>query len=110
PYDCLAWAAIIFSTTVQDTDGDGLPDMLEDVSGLKEPTGELLPDLRAMGASSRHKDLFIEIGAMRAGPHTKYGSAVAPFHSTPPLVAQVEDMAGHNHLPTPGVLKQVGDA
>ena len=29
PYDCLSWAAIIFSTTVQDTDEDGLPDKLE---------------------------------------------------------------------------------
>src|SRR5690349_4133312 len=32
PYDCLAWAAIIFSTRVQDSDADGIPDKLEDLS------------------------------------------------------------------------------
>ena len=56
PHDCLSWAAIIFSTTVQDADGDGLPDKLEDISGLKEPDGAPLPDLHAMGASKLHKD------------------------------------------------------
>ncbi len=62
----MAWAAIVFSTTVKDTDGDGLPDKLEDVSGLMDPDGQALPDLHAMGASSRHKDLFVELGAMKA--------------------------------------------
>src|SRR5258706_10216658 len=100
PYDCLSWAAIIFSTTVQDTDGDGLPDRLEDVSGLKHPSGELLPDLHAMGAHSRHKDLFTEIGAMWAQPGTAYGSGAI----------QEVDGAGHNHLPTPPVVKMLGDA
>src|SRR5215475_7375285 len=37
PYDCLSWAAVIFSTRLQDTDGDGIPDKLEDVSGLRDP-------------------------------------------------------------------------
>src|SRR5262245_8497121 len=62
PYDALAYSAIVFSTTVQDVDGDGLPDRLEDVSGLKDADGKLLPDLHAMGASSSHKDFFAEIG------------------------------------------------
>ncbi len=100
PYDCLAWAAMIFSTTVKDTDGDGLIDKLEDISGLKDPGGAPLPDLRAMGASSRRRDLFAEVGALWAAPGTAYGSGAA----------MEVDGAGHNHLPTPEVLKMVGDA
>ncbi|MBZ5558861.1 MAG: hypothetical protein LAO77_16440 [Acidobacteriia bacterium] len=106
-YDCLTWAAIAFSTTVQDSDGDGIPDKLEDVSGLKQPNNEPLPDLHAMGASSRHKDIFVEIGAMTADPDTGYGSINAPFN---PATPRVVDAAGHSHLPTPDVLKLVGDA
>ena len=52
-YDCLTWAAIIFSTTVADRDQDGLIDRLEDFNDrLKEPNGAPLPNLKAMGASS----------------------------------------------------------
>ncbi len=97
PYECLAWSAIIFSTTVQDADHDGLPDRLEDISGLLAPNGTPLPDLHAMGASSQHKDLFIEAGAMAADPGTTYGSGEV-------------DPTGHNHLPTPAVLKLIGHA
>jgi len=107
PYDCLAWAAIVFSTSVKDDDADGLPDKLEDVSGLMDPDGKALPDLHAMGASSRHKDLFVELGAMKAKPGTAYGSIDAPLNAD---TVQVVDGAGHNHLPTPAVLKLVGDS
>src|SRR5262245_59750595 len=107
PYDCLTWAAVIFSTRVQDTDADGIPDKLEDVSGLSDPDGSALPDFRAMGASSMHKDFFVEVGAMKAVAGTTYGSASAPLNAD---VAQAVDPAGHNHLPTPAVLKLVGDA
>ncbi len=107
PYDCLAWAAIVFSTSVKDDDGDGLPDKLEDVSGLMDPDGKALPDLHTMGASSRHKDLFVELGAMKAKPGTAYGSIGAPLNAD---TAQIVDGAGHNHLPTPAVLKLVGDS
>ena len=83
-----------------DTDLDGLPDKLEDISGLKDPNGEPLPDFRAMGASPTRRDLFVEVGAMWAEPGTAYGTGSA-----------VEvDGSGHNHLPTPAVLKMVGDA
>jgi hypothetical protein len=105
-YDCLTWAAIIFSTTVPDRDGDGLVDRLEDSSTdgagnqWKDASGQPLPDLHAMGASSAHKDLFVEIAAMVASPGTSYGVGAA----------QVVDAVGHNHTPTPGALKMVGDA
>src|SRR5476651_2691364 len=107
PSSCLAWNAIVFSTAVQDTDGDGLVDLLESRSGLKEPDGHHLPDIHAMGADPLHKDLFIEIGAMKADPGTGYGSAAAPFNATTPRMV---DADGHNHMPSPAVLKMVGDA
>jgi hypothetical protein len=113
PYECLAWGAIIFSTAVADVDGDGIPDGLEDASGgLKDPptpafpNGQPLPNLNQMGASSGHKDLFVEINAMWAPPGTTYGSPNAPFSATQD---HITDGDGHNHLPRPEVLKMVGD-
>lgn len=101
PYDCLAWAAIICSTTVKDTDDDGYPDLLESsTTPLKGPDGQTLPDMRAMGATPRHKDIFIEVGGMKADPGTSYGSGGN----------RVTDTHGHSHLPSPAVLKNVGDA
>jgi hypothetical protein len=81
---------------VADTDADGLPDKLEEVSGLKLPNGTPFPDLHAMQATKEHKDVFVEIGALNAGAGTFYGP--------------VEDETGHSHLPTPGVIKLLGDA
>lgn len=108
PYECLSWGAVIFSTAVADVDRDGLPDGIEDaVSGLKEPNGVPLPNLNAMGASSLHKDLFVEMNAMWAAPGTTYGSVNAPASPTTP---QVVDAQGHIHMPTPVALKMLGDA
>ena len=108
PYDCLSWAAIIFSTTVADLDKDNLIDKHEDsVNTLKEPNGADLPNLKSMGANSQKKDLFLEVGALTAPPGTTYGSVSAPFS---PTVAQVTDEVGHNHLPPPAVWKTFGDA
>ena len=94
------WSAMIFSATVADTDADGQPDKLEDTNNMKLPDGTLLPDLKAMGATKNHKDVFLELGALYADPGTTYG--VGP--------AAVVDGAGHNHLPTPAVIKLLGDA
>ena len=55
------------------------------------PNGEPLPNLNAMGASSSHPDLFVEINAMKADTQTGFG--------------YVE----HDHMPTADVLKMVGD-
>ena len=95
--DCLSFSAIVLSTKVRDDDEDGLVDTWE-APGT---------DLYDMGARQGQKDLFVEIGAMWAAPGTTYGSPAAPFSSTEPVVV---DPAGHSHLPTPAVLKVVGDA
>jgi hypothetical protein len=114
PLACRASAAVIFSTAIADVDHDGLPDGLEDAAGglndpptASLPSGDPLPNLKAMGASSSHKDIFIEVNAMKADPGTSYGSASAPFNST---ATTITDAVGHNHLPTPDVLKLVADA
>src|SRR4030095_2221297 len=93
PYECLAWSAMIFSTTVRDADKDGLPDRLEEASGLKSPDGKALPDLHGMLASPLHKDIFIEMGALK-------GDAGSDAYTAD----------GHNHLPNAAVLRLVGDA
>lgn len=114
PYECLSIAAIVFSTTVADEDGDGLPDGLEQaMSGLKDPptpafpNGQPLPNLHAMGARVGQKDLFVEINSMWAPQGTTYGSPSAPYNAT---LASVTDELGHDHMPSPAVLKLVGDA
>ena len=92
--DCLSWSAIIFSTTVQDSDSDGLLDVWETHSGLTDPNGQPLPNLSAMGANPFAKDLFVEIGYMTT-PATTYGGVAKPEHS---------------HLPAQESLKLVANA
>ncbi|HXV68794.1 MAG TPA: Ig-like domain-containing protein, partial [Nitrospira sp.] len=107
-YDCISWGAIVFSTAVEDIDGDGLPDGLEDATGgLLDPDGEELPNLNAMGGGSDQPDVFIEVNAMEAEPGTTWGSADAPYDST---VDTVTDNNGHHHMPTPENLEMIGDA
>ena len=111
---------MIYSTEVADVDHDGLPDGLEDAPRSDVRTRQLaaggaeLPNLNAMGASSGHKDLFIEINSMKADPGTIYGSAAAPYPNTTadcydPATQSCTDGNGHHHIPTPEVLKRIGD-
>jgi len=94
--DCLSWAAVVYSTEVEDTDGDGLLDVWEEsATPLTDPNGATLPHLSAMGASSTQRDLFIEIGYMQTAVPTTYGT---------------ELKAEHSHLPGHEALKLVGDA
>jgi len=83
-FDCLSGGVFALSTTVQDTDGDGLLDKWEDGSfrNTKTPTLEDFPELQ--NADKNHKDLYVEINALVG--------------------------ANHTHLPSPFVLKLVGDA
>jgi hypothetical protein len=85
----------VFSTEVQDTDGDGLLDIWESsASTILDPNGRPLPNLNALGADPNHKDLFVEIGYMHADVPTTYGGVLKPAHT---------------HLPDPTALQMVGD-
>ena len=100
PYDCLAWAAIVFSTRVQDADGDGLPDKLEDVSGL-HGSGRPGP----AGPARDGRELEAQ-GSVRRARRDESGSrgrrTVRPARRYSADAAQVVDGAGHNHLPDAG--------
>lgn len=93
--DCVSMAALIFSTTVKDTDNDGLLDIWESSSTtLKDPNGVDLPNLKAMGASPTVKDLFIQIDFMTSSGYDTPLGPVGP----------------HSHLPSKVALDRVGDA
>ena len=98
-YDCLSTGAVVFSTRTQDGDGDGLPDKLEEVSGLKNPAGLPYPDIHAMGAQSDRRDLFVEIGAMRSSTAWDRGD----------IAATARDRRSPSHA-FRAVLKKIGDA
>ncbi|MQA30891.1 MAG: hypothetical protein GEU82_13835 [Luteitalea sp.] len=101
--DCLSWGAIVFSTTVQDSDADGLLDVWESstttlydfvnpATGLPLAGAQPLPNLRAMGADPNVQDIFLEIGYM-----------TTPGYTNP---AQGE-VAAHSHLPAKEALDLV---
>ena len=93
--DCLSWSAMIYSTRVEDSDGDGLLDVWEEsATTLTDPNGVALPNLNAMGADPARRDVFIELGYMQTG-NTTYGGV--------PKLA-------HSHLPGHEALKLMGDA
>ncbi len=79
--DCVTFSAMVFRTTVQDADGDGLIDRWETSPPPLDPNGNALPDLGAMGASPDHKDLFVKIGYMDAAEGTMYGGVAKPAHT-----------------------------
>ena len=107
--ECEALGAILFSAQVKDDDGDGLPDGLEDPArlpapsnadgGVSDPDGRLLPNLYAMGARLDQRDLIAEFNAMWAADETTYGTGPTA----------ITDHNGHHHMPSPEVLKMVGD-
>lgn len=49
---------------LKDTDGDGIPDEWEE-HGLRDAEGHVVVDLPAMGADPRHKDIFVQLDAMK---------------------------------------------
>jgi len=85
--DCLTFSAMVFRTTVQDTDGDGLIDRWETspppLSPLRDSAGNRipLPDIGAMGASPLHQDVFVQVGYMFAAEGTMYGGTPRPKHT-----------------------------
>ena len=93
--DCLTYSAMVLSTDVQDSDGDGLLDAWETRTDLLDPNGQPLPPLSAMGAKPDEKNIFFEIAYMHAADGTSYGGVTKPAHT---------------HLPTLAALNKVGDA
>lgn len=93
--DCLSVSAMVLSTEVQDTDGDGLLDIWESsTTPILDPLGQPLPNLQAMGADPNQKDLFVEINYMYAASELSYGGVAKPAHT---------------HLPPHAALKLAGD-
>jgi hypothetical protein len=104
--DCLSWGAIVFSTTVQDSDADGLIDVWESSTrtlydfvdpdtGRPLPGSQPLPNLKAMGADPNVQDIFLEIGYMTTPGYTN------------PVQGEV---GAHSHLPAREALDLVATA
>ena len=91
---CLSWGAILFSTTVQDSDDDGLLDVWEKSPPPSDPNGNPLPDIHALGAKPDAKDIFVKIDYMCAAV------------GNPPTA----DCATHSHRPSDAVLQTVSQA
>jgi hypothetical protein len=111
PFDCLSWGAIIFSTTVQDFDNDGLLDVwesdrttLSDARKYTDPNGVALPDLYAMGARPTVKDIFVEFGYQTTPGYTYAADAQGALGLSSPNVP------AHNHLLTKPALDMVARA
>jgi len=87
--NCLDWGAVVFSSTVQDTDGDGLLDVWEDNQGYTDAISGQFVALP--GANKLVKDIFVEVD----------------------YLSNLDGLAGtylHSHLPKQAALDLVGDA
>jgi hypothetical protein len=90
--DCLSWAGVLLSVDVQDSDGDGIPNRVEDGTA-PIPDGEPgLPNFPAMGASATVPDLFVELGFFASTGWSAGG------------------VGAHDHRPSPAALGLVGRA
>jgi hypothetical protein len=86
---CVDWGLVIFSTTVQDTDGDGLLDVWEDNQGYTDAISGQFVALP--GANKSVKDIFAEVD----------------------YLSNLDGSAGtylHSHLPKQAAMDMVGDA
>jgi len=86
---CVNWGAVIFSTTVQDSDGDGLLDVWEDNQGYTDAISGQWVALP--GANKFVKDIFVELD----------------YLSNLDLSASSYK---HSHLPKKAALDMVGNA
>jgi hypothetical protein len=91
---CVSWGAMILSTTVQDSDGDGLLDIWEDSQGYFDAlnTNPLYPQqwVALPGANKNVKDIYVEIDYL-SNLDQSAGSSV------------------HSHLPKQAALDTVGN-
>jgi hypothetical protein len=86
---CVSWGAVILSTSVQDSDGDGLVDVWETNQGYIDAVSD--QPVALPGANPYRKDIFVELDYLS----NLDGSAGAYLHS---------------HLPKQAALDAVGDA
>jgi len=101
--DCVSLSAVVLSTEVQDSDGDGLIDVWESSdTTILDPNGQPLPNLKAMGADPDQRDLFVEIGYMYTEGDPSAGTGAPAYGGVP--------KPAHSHLPAHAALKLVGDA
>lgn len=97
---CVTWGAVVMSTTVQDTDNDGLLDSWEAASGYCDAVsgstscGSSSPYWVSLpNADPLHKDVFIQLDYM-------YGCSAYNADGTCSSV-------GHSHLPPPDATNQI---
>lgn len=86
---CVSWGAMVMSTTVQDTDGDGLLDVWENNQGYTDAVSNQFVALP--GANANAKDLFIEADWL-----SNLDSSAGPYK--------------HSHLPQQATIDYVGKA
>ena len=84
---CVSWGATILSTTVQDSDGDGLLDVWEDNDGYTDAASGQWVSLP--GANPNEKDIFVEVDYL-----TKLDGSADQ----------------HSHLPKQAALDAMGNA
>jgi hypothetical protein len=87
---CVSWSAVVFSTTVQNRDDDGLLDTWKTNQGYTDFESQQFVPLP--GAALGQEDLFVQIGFMCSS-----------------LTDGVCDTTGHSHLPFNSVLQALGD-
>ncbi len=88
---CVSWGAMVLSTTVQDTDGDGLIDAWENAEGYTDAVSGQHIALPGANPHIGHKDLFVEVD----------------------YLSNLDKSAGafaHSHLPKQAAIDAVGDA
>jgi hypothetical protein len=83
---CVSWGTIIFSTTVQDTDGDGLLDAWENNQGYTDVNSNQWVALP--GANPAVPDIFLQVDYLNA----------------------LNSAAPHSHLPKQAALDAIGNA
>jgi hypothetical protein len=116
PYDCISWGAVILATAVKNIDGDSAPDGMETgtvdrMALTQSPTSErpAAPqplghgDVAALGGSSRHRDVYLQVDAMR----TTGDNDLRQYE--PRAVSGVSSgqltLPAHTHVPSPAALK-----
>lgn len=84
---CVVWGAVIFGTTVQDSDNDGLLDSWENNQGYTDViTGRLVP---LPGADPNTKDVFVDLDYLT----NLDGAAGAYLHSHLPKQQALDEVA-----------------